>query len=71
MVCPNCGGRMKIVAFLTDCSVVDQIIDHLKAMFLAEKPPPPQIDYQELLMAAEAGSNYFLDFLFVRAEGSG
>ena len=30
MLCPKCGGRMKIMAFLTDFSVVDRIISHLK-----------------------------------------
>jgi len=27
--------------------------------FVAAKPPPPRIAYQELLMAAEADSEYF------------
>jgi len=30
MVCPQCGGTMKVIAFLTDYAVVDKIIDHLK-----------------------------------------
>jgi hypothetical protein len=38
---------------------VDRIIDHLKLTFVAERPPPPRVAYQELLMAAEAGSEYF------------
>jgi hypothetical protein len=28
----------------------------LKVTFVADKPPPPQIGYQEVLMAAETGS---------------
>jgi len=48
-----------IIAFLTDFSVVDRIINHLKLTFVADKPPPPHMVYQELLMAAEAGSEYF------------
>jgi len=55
MVCPQCGGRMKVIAFLTDYSVVDRIIGHLKLTFVAERPPPPQLAFQELLTAAEAG----------------
>jgi hypothetical protein len=39
--------------------VPDRIINHLKLHFIADKPPPPQIAYQEVLMAAEAGSEYF------------
>jgi hypothetical protein len=53
MVCPQCGGTMKIIAFLTDYAVVDRIIDHLKLTFVAERPPPGQLAYQEVLMAAE------------------
>jgi len=30
MVCPKCGGTMKVIAFLTDYAVVDKIIDRLE-----------------------------------------
>jgi transposase len=40
MLCPQCGSRMKIIAFLTDYAVVDRIIGHLKLTFVADKPPP-------------------------------
>ena len=40
MVCPKCGGLMKVVAFITDYQAVDRISDHLKLRFIAEKPPP-------------------------------
>ena len=59
IVCPQSGGTMKIIAFLTDFSVVDRIINHLKLTFLADKPPPLHIAYQEVLMAADAGAEYF------------
>jgi hypothetical protein len=59
MTCPKCGGSMKVVAFLTDFSVVDRIIDHLKLTFFAERPPPPQAVSQELLMAADVSAEYF------------
>jgi hypothetical protein len=49
---------MKIIAFLTDYAVVDRIIDHLKLTFVAERPPPPHIAYQEHLMAAETSPEY-------------
>ena len=58
LVCPKCGSRMKIISFLTDWAVVDRIIDHLKLTFVAERPPPPHIVYQEVLMAAEPGAEY-------------
>ena len=59
MLCPDCGSRMRIIAFLTDYAVVDRIINHLKLTFVAAKPPPPHIAYQKFLMAAEASAGYF------------
>ena len=59
LTCTQCGGTMKVIAFITDFSVVDRIINHLKLTFVADKPPPPHIAYQELLMAAETGTEYF------------
>jgi hypothetical protein len=53
------GGQMRIIAFLTDLSVVDSGIDHLKLTFVASKPPPSQLTYQELLIAAESPAEYF------------
>jgi len=50
---------MKIIGFITDYSVVDRIINHLKLCFIAEKPPPPQASQQQLLMAAEERGEYF------------
>jgi hypothetical protein len=59
LVCPKCGGQMKIISFLTDWDVVDRIIDHLKLTFVAERPPPAHLAYQEVLMAAEPSGEYF------------
>jgi hypothetical protein len=58
LLCPRCGAMMKVISFLTDWAVVDRIIDHLKLTFVADKPPPPQIAYQEDLMAAETSAEY-------------
>ncbi len=59
LICPTCGGQMRVIAFITDYSVVDKIINHLKLTFLAERPPPPRVLQQELLMAAEEKGDYF------------
>jgi hypothetical protein len=59
MLCPKCGGAMRVVAFLTEHAVVDRIIDHLKLTFVAAKPPPPQAAFQELFMAADPPADYF------------
>ena len=50
---------MCVIAFITEFSVVDRIINHLKLTLVATKPPPPRVAYQEVLMTAEAGSEYF------------
>jgi hypothetical protein len=59
MVCAQCGGRMKVISFLTDWAVVDRIVDHLKLSFVADKPPPAHLAFQEFLMAAETSAEYF------------
>ena len=59
MLCPQCGGQMKIISFLTDYAVVDRFIGHLKLTFVAEMPPPPHTAYQEVLIAAETSAEYF------------
>ncbi|MGZ5469215.1 MAG: transposase, partial [Candidatus Aminicenantales bacterium] len=51
LVCPKCGGLMKVVAFITNHAVVDRIIDHLKLTFVAERPQP------RWASAAEAAAN--------------
>ncbi len=50
---------MKVVAFITEYAVVDRMIDHLGLTFVADKPPPPLIAFQEVLTAAETGNEYF------------
>jgi hypothetical protein len=58
ILCPQCGGTMKVIAFLTAYAVVDRIIDHLKLTFVADKPSPPHLAYQEVLVAAESSAEY-------------
>jgi len=59
MVCPQCGGTTRVIAFTTDYAVVGRIINHLKLSFVAERPPPLQATYQEVLIAVEAPAEYF------------
>ena len=58
LLCPTCGGRMRIIAFIEEPKVIDKIIRHLKLIFATERPPPPRIVQQELLMAAEEREEY-------------
>ncbi|MGB6866179.1 MAG: transposase, partial [Candidatus Aminicenantaceae bacterium] len=59
LTCPKCQGEMRIIAFITDYAVVDRIIHHLKLTFVAERPPPPHVGYQEILVVGEAPADYF------------
>jgi len=61
MICPKCGGTMKVVAFIAEHAVVDRIIDHLKLTLVAEKPPPSRVFTEIALMAAEESGGYFMD----------
>jgi len=58
--CPQCGGQIKVVAFLSDYSVVERIINHFNLSFVAERPQPPQVGFLQYLMAAEAPAEYSL-----------
>jgi len=57
LICPQCGGEMKVISFIEDHKVIDKIIAHLKLIFMAERPPPSQVVQQELMMAAEERGN--------------
>ena len=59
MLCSKCGGRMKVVAFLTEHAVVDRIIDHLELTFVADRPPPSRVLEQVALQVAEESGEYF------------
>ncbi len=54
LLCPRGGGTLKVIPFLTDYAVVATIISHLTLTFVAQRPPPFQIPYQELLMAGDS-----------------
>jgi len=70
LLCPSCGGRMRIIFFIEDPKVIDRITRHLEISFVAERPPPPHHVQQELLMAAEEMGEYvfvlclILDLIF-------
>jgi hypothetical protein len=47
-----CGGKMRVIALITDFSVLDRIIKHVKLSFVAEKPPRPAVNiFRDLLLA--------------------
>ena len=59
LCCPACGGQMRIISFIEEPKIIDRIIVHLELTFEAERPPPPRVLQQVLLMAAEGHEEYF------------
>jgi len=58
MVCPKCGGTIKIIAFIKEYQAIDRIMAHLKLTFVADKPPPSHVFKQVALAAAEASGEH-------------
>jgi len=44
LICPRCGGEMRIIAFIEDYKVVKKILDYLGIYEAQRKRPPPKID---------------------------
>ena len=44
LLCPECGGAMKIIAFLEDRAVIRRILTHLRLWDEPEPRPPPIIE---------------------------
>jgi hypothetical protein len=59
MICPKCGGTIKIIDFITEYAIVERIIDHLKLTFVAAKPQPSHVFEQVLLTASFRGKAGF------------
>ena len=50
---------MRLIAFITEFSVVDRIINRLKLTFVASKPLPSQVFGQVSLTPADESGAYF------------
>ena len=59
LICPSCGGRMRIIPFIEGPKTIDRIIRHLELTSEIERPPPPHNVLQKLLTAAEVHEEYF------------
>jgi hypothetical protein len=50
LACPDCGGRLQIVAFIAEATVAGRILDHLgldsrgPPLARAQAPPPPELN---------------------------
>jgi hypothetical protein len=49
---------MSIISFIEETKTIDRIIRYLKLTFEAERPPPPRVVQQNLLIAAEEMGEY-------------
>ena len=45
LVCPSCGSEMKVIAFIIDHAMVDQILTHLKRRAEVERERGPPQDF--------------------------
>ena len=40
LVCPRCGGEMRVVGLITQPAVIKRILDHLRKRKKVSRPPP-------------------------------
>jgi hypothetical protein len=59
LLCPSRGGRMSVVSLIEEPKTIYRVIRHLELTFEAERPPPPRVVQQDLMMAAEEKGEYF------------
>jgi hypothetical protein len=55
LLCPRCGERMTVVAYVTDSFVVRRILEHLGLSPPPREKPPP---VREVLRVAERGEGW-------------
>lgn len=49
LLCPKCGGSMRIIAFIEDCKVIKKILDWLGIYeFRRDRPPPKALSAADL-----------------------
>jgi hypothetical protein len=41
LICPRCGGPLKIISLIDSAPVIESILRHLKRRDSPERPPPP------------------------------
>jgi hypothetical protein len=40
LICKNCGGKMRVVSFITEPNVIAQILNHLQKLKSRDPPIP-------------------------------
>jgi hypothetical protein len=63
LVCPRCGGRLRIISFIEDSAIIEKILRHLKLWNPPTRPPPPRVsvtlETDADLLAWEAAGRLF------------
>lgn len=75
LICPKCGGHMRIIAFIEDYKVIKKILDYLGIYeFKRDRPPPRELavansfddyrsdDYTDLRLYRFLGKLFFLSW---------
>jgi hypothetical protein len=62
LICPRCGGPLKIISLIGDGPVIEKILRHLKLWDNLPRPPPPpaerSIQYDEDISGFDEGSQW-------------
>ncbi len=40
LICPRCGGEMRVISFITEAQVIRRILDHLEKKGRSQRAPP-------------------------------
>jgi len=56
LVCPDCGGRLEVVAFIDAPKTIRKILEHLGLWALPARPPPAPL-VQSKIDALTASAN--------------
>ncbi|MCG2790419.1 MAG: hypothetical protein L6305_01555 [Actinomycetia bacterium] len=50
LICPKCGGQMRIIASIEDYKIVKKILDYLGIYEFKRDRPPPRHWLQQILL---------------------
>jgi hypothetical protein len=63
LVCPRCASPIRIISFMENTHVIEEILPHLKLSDAPERPPPPRpsttLEYDADYIAWEAAGRLF------------
>ena len=64
LICPKCGGKMRIIAFIKDYKVARKILDYLGIYeFKRDRPPPKKLAVADLFDDYAQNDNIDCDYV--------